>query len=115
MCCSEKRALHNACRDPRAAACAEKHGQSLHKKSTKRKFLVKPCADERIENAKCCEFHISLYILKLAEVTAKPRLFRNIHGNEKNCSKPNTCGEGAHPIRRPLQADVGQSLAAQPD
>src|SRR5204862_2254327 len=113
--CSEKRTLHNACCDPRAAACAEKHGQTLHKKSTKHKFLVKPCADQRIENAKCCEFQIALYMLELAEVTAKPRLFRKIHGNENNSSEPNTYGEGARPIRRPLQPDVGQSLTAQPE
>src|SRR5436190_19409471 len=115
MRCSEKRALRHACRDPRAAACAEQHGQTLHKKSTKHEFLVKPCADQRIENAKCCEFQISLYILKLAEVTAKPRLFRKIHGNENNSSERNTYGESAHPTCRPLQPGVGQCLAAQPD
>src|SRR5207245_10680104 len=80
--CSEKRALHSACGDPRAAACAEKHRQTLHKESTKHKFLVKACADQRIENAKCCEFQISSYILELAEVTTKSRLFRKIHDNE---------------------------------
>src|SRR6266576_1593794 len=115
MRCSEKRALHSACGDPRAAACAEKHRQTLHKESTKHKFLVKACADQRIENAKCCEFQISSYILELAEVTTKSRLFRKIHGNENNSSERNTYGEGAHPTRRPLQPHVGQSLPAQPD
>src|SRR6266480_6380974 len=76
---AEKRALQDTRDDPCAAASAEKHGQALHKESAKHEFLVKARSDECIENAKKCEFHVSLHTLELAEVAAKPRLFRKIH------------------------------------
>ena len=85
MRCSEKRALCDTCDDPRAAACTEKHGQTLHKETAKREFLIKTRADKCIENAKNCEFQISLHSLELAQIAAKPRLFRKIHGDEDNC------------------------------
>jgi hypothetical protein len=50
----EKRALHDACDYPRAAATAKHHGQALHKKAAKRELLVKPCSDQCIENTKNC-------------------------------------------------------------
>src|SRR6266404_7518751 len=54
-----------------------------------------------------------MHILELAEVATKPRFFRNIHGDENNCGEPNADDQCARPTLRPLQSDVGQSLAAQ--
>src|SRR2546430_15093171 len=102
MPCSEKTALDDAGSDPRAATCAKKHGQSLKEKSSKHEFFVKACSKKCIEDAKKREFHISLHILELAEVAAKPRLFRKIHGDENNCGQPNTDHERVRPTRRPL-------------
>src|SRR4029453_12930013 len=60
-----------------------------------------------------CEFRIPMHILELAEVATKPRLFREINGDENNCRQPNADDQCARPTLRPLQTDVGQSLAAQ--
>jgi hypothetical protein len=103
--------LKETCHDPRAAAGTKEHGDALHKKSAKHEFLIKARSDQRINNSKNCKFEVSLHILELAEVAAKARPFGKIHGDENNCSQPNNDHEGAHPTRRPLQPDVGQSLA----
>src|SRR5438552_17611224 len=108
----EKRALHDTCEDPRGAASTEKHGQTLHKETAKHEFLVKPRADRCINNSKSCKLEISLHLLKLAQIAAKPRLFRKINGDENNCREPNTNHKRAHPTRWPFQSDVGQPLAA---
>src|SRR6266478_4303885 len=115
MRCPEKRPLDETCRDPRAAAGTEKHGQALHKETAEHEFLVKACSDQCIKNAKNRKVDISLHILELAQVAAKPSLFGKIHGDKHNCGEPNTNHERAHPTRRPLQPDVGQSLTTQPD
>ena len=111
----EERTLQKACGDPPAAASPEAHGHALHEKSAKHEFLIKARSDKCIENAEKREFQISLHILELAEVAAKSRLFRKVHGDENNRGEPNTDHERARPTRRPLQPDVGQPLSAQPD
>ena len=75
MRCPEKRALHQASDDPRSAASTEQHGQSLHEESAEHEFLVEARPDRCIEDAQECEFQISLHLLELAQVAAKPRLF----------------------------------------
>src|SRR6266567_1522505 len=112
---SEKDALHDASGDPSAAARAKKHCQPLEEKSSKREFLIKARSDKCIENSEHRECQISLHILELAEVAAKPSLFGKINRRENNCSQSDGDHERPHPTRRPLQADVAQGLAAQLD
>src|SRR6476660_5336633 len=52
-------------------------------------------------------------ILELAEVATKPRLFREINGDENNCGQANADDQCARPTLRFLQSDVGQSFPAQ--
>src|SRR5207248_7106990 len=111
----EKCTLQKTCDDPRAAAGTKEHGDALHEKSAKHEFLIKARSDQCIENAEKREFQISLHILELAEVATKSRLFRKVHGDENNRGERNTDHESARPTRRPLQPDVGQPLAAQPN
>jgi len=80
--------LQNTCSDPRIAAAAEKHSQALHKESAKREFFVKTRADKCIKNSENCKLEISPDILELAQIAAKPCLFRQLHGYKNNCGQP---------------------------
>src|SRR5439155_26628055 len=84
MPCSEKRRLHDAGSDPRAATRVKKHGQPLKEKSSKHEFLVQFGSEQRIENAIPTHFEIPLDGLEPVKIAAVSCFFGKIHRCESN-------------------------------
>src|SRR5439155_6051071 len=106
MPCSEKRRLHDAGSDPRAATRAKKHGQPLKEKSSKHEFLIKVSPDQRIQNAIHSQFEIPLDRLEPTQIAAESCFFGKIHRRENKSSGEKADHHRSPPVLGPFQPDV---------
>src|SRR5438874_2173391 len=113
MPCSEKRRLHDAGSDPRAATRAKKHSQPLKEKSSKHEFLIKAGSDQRIENAIHSQFEVPLDGLEPAQIAAVSCFFGKIHRRENKSGGEKADDHRPPPVLGSFQPDVCEPFPAQ--